>query len=125
MQVSVLRMEEPVYVNRNRVHQLNRQLGEDTARSILSRAVEEAAVRLEHIARTHAAAALDEMTRCLRSLIGISDQIGLDTLTMVADDVLACLEASDTVATAATTARLLRIGERSLREICNLQGLTR
>ncbi len=118
-------MREPVYVNHDRVHQLNRQLGEDTARSILSRAIEEAAVRLEHIGRTHASAAFDEMIRCTRSLIGISDQIGLDTLTMVADDVLACLETDDAVATAATTARLLRIGERSLREICDLEGFSR
>lgn len=125
MQVSDLKMQEPVYVNHDRVHQLNRQLGEDTTRSILARAIEEAAVRLEHIGHTHAAGALDEMTRCTRSLIGISEQIGLDTLTMVAEDVLACLEARDLVATAATTARLLRIGERSLREICDLQGLPR
>ncbi len=125
MHVSVLKMREPVYVNHDRVHQLNRQLGEETTRSILTRAIEEAAVRLEHIARTHTGAALDEMKRCTRSLVGISDQIGLDTLTMVADDVLACLEAQDTVATAATTARLIRIGEGSLREICDLQGLPR
>lgn len=125
MQVSVLKMQEPVYVNHDRVHQLNRQLGEDTTRSILARAIEEAAVRLEHIGRTHTASALDEMTRCTRSLVGISDQIGLDTLTMVAEDVLSCLDACNSVATAATTARLLRIGERSLREICDLQGLPR
>ena len=125
MHVSVLKMREPVYVNHDRVHQLNRQLGEETTRSILTRAIEEAAVRLDHIARTHASAALDEMARCTRSLIGISDQIGLDTLTMVAEDVLACLESCDAVATAATTARLIRIGEGSLREICDLQGLPR
>jgi len=125
MQVSVLKMREPVYVNHDRVHQLNRQLGEGTTRSILARAIEEAAVRLEHIGRIDPCAARDEMIRCTRSLIGISDQIGLDTLTMVAEDVLVCLDARDDVATAATIARLLRTGERSLREICDLQGLPR
>lgn len=125
MQVSVLKMREPVYVNHDRVHQLNRQLGEGTTRSILARAIEEAAVRLEHIGRIDPCAARDEMIRCTRSLIGISDQIGLDTLTMVAEDVLVCLDALDDVATAATIARLLRTGERSLREICDLQGLPR
>lgn len=125
MQVSNLTMRESVYVNHDRVHQLHRQLGEDTTRSILSRAIEETALRLEHIGRTHASGSLEEMTRCTRSLIGISDQIGLDTLTMVAEDVLSCLTTCDPVATAATTARLLRTGEGSLREICDLQGLSR
>ena len=125
MQVSVLKMRDPIYVNHDRVHQLNRQLGEGTARSILARAIEEAAVRLEHIGRIDAGNARDEMIRCTRSLVGISDQIGLDTLTMVAEDVLSCLDIGDDVATAATIARLLRTGERSLREICDLQGLPR
>lgn len=125
MLVSVLNMREPVYVNHDRLHQLNRQLGEDTSRDILLRAIEEVAMRLKHIAARHDEGAFDEMRRAARSLIGIADQIGLDTLTMVADDVVDSVETGDPVATAATAARLLRIGETSLHEICAFQGMAR
>lgn len=125
MQVSILTMKEPVYVNPDRVNQLVRQSGQEAAHDILARAVEETALRLGHLANRLETASADELCRCARSLLGISDQIGLDTLTMVAEDVATCIENNDPIATAATTARLLRIGERSLSEICELQGLTR
>jgi hypothetical protein len=47
----------------------------------------------------------------------------MHTLSRVADDVTKCIDAGDQVAIAATLARLLRIGERSLTAIWDMQDV--
>lgn len=121
-QVSVLKTNDCVLLNRERVVQLNRQLGEKAARDVVCRAVEDIALRLERINELGDLRHLREMRKCTRSLVSIADQIGLDTLTMVADDVLCCIDEDDAVALSATWARLMRIGQQSLNEIWETQG---
>ena len=57
------------------------------------------------------------MRKCARSMIAISEQIGLTTLSRVAQDVTHALDNCDLPAVGATMFRLMRIGERSLTEI--------
>ena len=122
-QVSVLKLNEVVLLNRDRIVQLKRQLGEVAAQDVLCRAVEEIALRLEQATERYAQQELAQMRKCTRSLLAIADQIGLDTLTMVADDVLSCIDSGDMVAMAATHCRLLRIGQSSLTEIWEMQDV--
>ncbi len=65
-----------------------------------------------------------DMRKSARSLVAISEQIGMTLLAQVALDVTRCIDAGDRIALAATMARLLRIGERSLSEIWDLQDLS-
>lgn len=123
-QLSVLEMRESVCMNRDRLHQLTRQLGEQGAQDILCRAIEEIASRLETGHTLFEQASWVQMRKCTRSLVAIADQIGMDTLTMVAEDVVACLDTQDQVALAATQSRLLRTGQQSLEEIWELQGIS-
>ncbi|WP_432686211.1 hypothetical protein [Roseovarius tibetensis] len=96
------------------------QLGETGAEDIVCRALEELAARLGHADRCYRDRRLDEMRKSSRSLVAIADQIGMSLLARVAGDVTASIDAGDSNALAATFARLLRIGERSLCEICDV-----
>lgn len=122
-QVSILKHNEQVLLNHDRIVMLKRQLGERSAQEVLCRAVEEIALRLDHINDQFEHQNLPEMRKCTRSLLAIADQIGLDTLTMVTEDVLSCIDSRDPVAMTATFNRLLRIGQSSLNEIWGMQDI--
>jgi hypothetical protein len=120
-QVTLLEQQEAVRLDSGRLEQLYAQLGEASAEDVVCRALEEVAVRLSHTERCHREGRLLEMRKSARSLIAIAEQIGMGTLARVARDVTWCIDESDHVALAATLARLLPIGERSLHEIWDLQ----
>ncbi|MCQ0092174.1 hypothetical protein [Roseovarius sp. M141] len=120
----MLKQNEVVRLNSNRLEELYSQLGEAGAENIVCRALEELAVRLSHTERYYSDGRLAEMRKSARSMVAIADQIGMHMLSRVAADVAACAGGSDLVATAATLSRLLRIGERSLSEVRDLQDVT-
>lgn len=107
----------------SRLEDLVSQLGENGAEDVICRALEELAARLSHTERCFREGRNADMRRSARSLIAISDQIGMHGLARVAGDVTCCVDRDDRVALAATLARLLRIGERSLGEMWDIQDL--
>lgn len=117
-------LTETVHVDQDRLGALYAQLGEAGAEDVVCRAMEELALRLSHCGRLYAIENWDDLRKCARSLIAISDQIGMHILAHVAGDVINSIDASDRVATAATLARLVRIGEQSLTAIWDLQDIT-
>ena len=123
-QVLKIRLNETVHVDQDKLGALYAELGENAAEDVVCRAMEELAVRLSHCSRLHSAGKADELRKCVRSLIAISDQIGMLVLARVAHDVIETLDANDGPAIAATLARLLRIGEQSLTAIWDLQDIT-
>lgn len=122
-QVTLLRQDEAVRLDSTRIVELVAQLGESGAEDVICRALEELAARLSHTERCHREGCTDDMRRSARSLIAISEQIGMQGLAQVAGDVTHCIDRGDRIALAATLARLLRIGERSLGEMWNIQDL--
>ncbi|MBU3261410.1 hypothetical protein KPG71_15400 [Roseovarius sp. PS-C2] len=122
-QVTLLRQDEAVRLDSTRIVELVAQLGESGAEDVICRALEELAARLSHTERCHREGRTDDMRRSARSLIAISEQIGMQGLAQVAGDVTHCIDRRDRIALAATLARLLRIGERSLGEMWNIQDL--
>ena len=119
-----IRLNETVKVDHDRLGALYAQLGEAAAEDVVCRAMEELALRLSHCSRLHNAEQWDDMRKCTRSLIAISDQIGMPVLARVAADVIETLDTGAIPATGATLARLLRIGEQSLTAIWDLQDIT-
>ena len=119
-----LRISETVHVDQDKLGALYTQLGEASAEDVVCRAMEELALRLSHCSRLHDVQAWDELRKCTRSLIAISEQIGMLVLARVAEDVIETIDARDLPAVSATLARLLRIGERSLTAIWDLQDIT-
>lgn len=121
--VKVLSQEEMVRLDPDRLQALYDQLGDSGAEDVVCRAMEELAVRLSMTERLFRQDRFDEMRKSARSLTGIADQIGMNTLARVAGDVTHCIDARDPVALSAVLSRLLRIGERSLTEIWDMQGV--
>jgi hypothetical protein len=119
-----IRLKETVHVDQDKLGALYAQLGEVAAEDVVCRAMEELALRLSHCSRMHTAGQWGELRKCARSLIAISEQIGMLVLARVARDVIETLDGRDTPALAATLARLLRIGEQSLTAIWDLQDIT-
>jgi hypothetical protein len=68
--------------------------------------------------------ALPDLRKSARSIAAIADQIGMQTLARVARDVTACVDTGDRTGLAATLARLMRIGERSLTAVWDLKDLS-
>ena len=114
MQVLQIRPVEQVRVDQDRLGALYSQLGEAGAEDVVCRALEELAQRLSRCEALFLDAAWPELRKNARSLIAISEQIGMSALAHVAGDVTRCIDQCDHTAVAATLSRLLRIGERSL-----------
>lgn len=123
-QVTLLRQNETVRVNPDRLEELYRQLGEAGAEDVVCRALEELAARLSYTERCYRELRYTDMRKSARSLVAIAEQIGMSLLARVALDVTTCIDAGDKIALSATMARLLRIGESSLTEIWDLQDLS-
>ncbi|TNF19236.1 MAG: hypothetical protein EP318_15905 [Rhodobacteraceae bacterium] len=117
----MLAHEEGVRLDQDRIEDLYRRMGDESAEDVVCRALEEIAVRMSYANKLHRRGELTEMRKCLRSLSKIADQIGMTALSRVARDVCTCIDQQDTVALAATVSRLARTGERSLTAIWDLQ----
>ena len=124
MQVLQMQPVESVQVNPERLGHLYAQLGEAGAEDVVCRAMEELALRMSHCDRLFRERDLGELRKNARSLIAIADQIGMHTFSRVAGDVTQCIDGGDRTALAATLSRLLRIGERSLCAIWDMQDMS-
>ncbi len=123
MQVLQIKPVERVNVDQDRLGALYSQLGEANAEDVVCRALEELALRLSHTETLFSEQCWSDLRKNTRSLIAIADQIGMQALSHVASDVTLCIDRGDQVAVAATLSRLLRIGERSLTAVWNIQDL--
>lgn len=119
-----IRVTEQIQLDQVRLGTLYAQLGEAGAGNVISRAMEELAVRLAQCDTLWRAGNRVQLRKHARSLIAIADQIGMHRLAHVAGDVTLCLDAEDDVAVAATLSRMLRIGERSLSAIWAMEDLS-
>ncbi len=124
MQVLQMRPTEQVCVDQERLSSLYAQLGETVAEDVVCRAMEELALRMSHCDRLYRGSCWQELRKNSKSLIAISEQVGLHKLAIVAGDVMSAIDQEDEVAVAATLTRLIRIGERSLTAIWDSQDLS-
>ena len=122
--VSILRPEEPARFNPERLERLCDEIGEVRAEHEVASALREINTLLRDIRRNHPVRSGDNLVTPTRHLAAASDRIGMATLARVARDVLACVGSGDKVAQAATHARLLRVGERSLHSIWDLEDVS-
>lgn len=99
------------------IETLCNDLGPQAAEDVVCRAMEELAQRLCQLQQQAVSGPREDLHKGLRALAAIACQIGLCSLSKVAHDVMACIELGDTVAEAATLARLARIAESSLTEL--------
>lgn len=124
MQVLKIKPVENVSVDQDRLGALYSQLGEAGAEDVVCRALEELALRLSHCDSLYREGCWVDLRKNTRSLIAIAEQIGMHALSSVAGDVTRCIDQQDTVAIAATLSRLIRVGERSLIAVWDIQDIT-
>lgn len=124
MQVLQMRPTEQICVDQERLGTLYKQLGETDAEDVVCRALEELALRISHCDRLYRTSDWQELRKNSRSLIAIADQVGLQKMAAVANDVMSAVDQADPVAIAATLTRLIRVGERSLTAIWDVQDLS-
>jgi len=122
--VTQMKPKEAANVDHDRLNELYTQLGQSNAEDIVCRAMEELALRLTHCDKLYRDKAWGDLHKSAKSLVAIADQIGMPAVSSVAGHVTICIDRADTIALAATVARLLRIGEDSLAVIWDLQDIT-
>lgn len=122
--ITVLRPNESVRLDAERLSGLYRQLGEAGASDVVCRAMEELATRLSIVSAAFRRGEMDVVHKGARGLVAIADQVGMTSLAQVSADVRDCAASQDEVALGATLARLERIGARSLTAIWDLQDLS-
>ena len=107
-----------------KLSELYSQLGETSAEDVVCRAIEELAVRLTHCERLWRQNDVENLRKSARSLIAISEQIGMMAMANIALDVTGAIDADDSPAVAATLFRLIRVGESSLTAVWEQHDLT-
>lgn len=122
--LAVLRHDEGVRLDPDRLVALYSDLGEAGAEQVICRAMEELAGRLTEIQRFADDGDIAAMTRSARLLVKVAEQVGMLTFARVAGDLLRATAAGDRAAGAATLARLVRIGDRSLSAVWDLRDMT-
>ncbi|UAB88725.1 hypothetical protein I5192_16090 [Ruegeria sp. SCSIO 43209] len=122
--IITLEQKEPVRLDPDRLSSLYNQLGDTNAMDVLCRTVEELALRLSNCERFWRQRDWAGLRKCAKSLVAISEQIGMTALARVAGDVACTVDAGDAVATGATLSRLIRVGERSLTAVWDQQDLS-
>lgn len=123
LQVLHIKPSETVNVDQDRLGALYAQLGAAGAEDVVCRAMEELALRLSHCEALYRQGMMADLRKNTRSLIAIADQIGMAALSQSADAVMECIDRNDATALAATLSRLIRVGERSLMAVWDLQDI--
>lgn len=119
-----LEPREEVRLDPDRLAELFVQLGQQGAEDVVCRAMEEISLRLAKVNAAYDAADLERVRKLTRSLVAISDQVGLTALARVAADVADCTVGQDRVALLAVVMRLQRIGERSVTAVWDIRDLS-
>lgn len=122
--VLTARFDDAVTFNSETLLELYRQLGNSGAESVICRAMEELAVRLVAIEQIPGEVEPAGLRKNVRALAAIAEQIGMVSLSEAAHDVIDCADTGDRVALAATRARMMRIGDRSLTDVWDVQDLS-
>lgn len=115
--LTLLRQSERVHVDPDRLAALCAEVGARASKAIFCRAMGELSLRLAAIEETYAAGNHVLLAKSARGIVGIAAEIGLASLASAAQNLASTAGRKDPAATAATLARLIRVGDRSQSEI--------
>lgn len=122
--LTYLNPDESVRLEARVLGELYLELGEAGAQNVVERAIEDLAQRLSDAEQMYRNGDYHALRKTVRSMVAVAEQIGMWSLARRAQDLVACIDAGDPVALAAVLGRLMRIGERSLNAVWDLQGLS-
>lgn len=116
---------EMIYVDAGHLVGLARDRGAPRAELIAFSALEEIVERLTSVEAAWRSGEFRRLAKVARSIVGMSEQMGLQTVALVAGKVADVAETKDQAALAALVARLVRVGEGSLDAFGDLAHLQR
>jgi len=122
--IADLRPEEGVRLDPDRLVALYVELGKTGAEQVISAAMEELAVQISAAQVAASQGAVADLAPAVRALARLAAQVGMTSLSRVAEDVAQCAARGDLVGQSATLARLVRIGDRSLTAVWDLQDVS-
>lgn len=122
--VGVLRHEEGVRVDAERLARLCAARSPRDAGEVLHSWLHDIAARIDDIGRHVAADDGAALIRSVRIAVRIAEPMGMASFVAVAQDLVAATRAGDRPAQAAVFARLRRVADRSLTAICDLRDMT-
>lgn len=122
--VTELRVDEPARFNPERLESLCNTMGETAAEAEVAHALDRIAAVVRRLPSLDDDARPPALIFDIGALAKDADLIGMATLARVSRDVLACLSRNDDISTAATLARLARVGERSIHAVWELEDLS-
>ena len=109
-----LTIRERVRQDAEPIATIYRNLGTSSAEQIVTRALGELALTMASLAAQVRERDLQDLSRQLRRLQRMAENLGMISLGVVAADVRDCLMRGDVTAFASVWARLVRVAERSL-----------
>lgn len=109
-----LPVKERVQQDAEPIATIYRNLGTASAEQVVTRALGELALAMAGLAAQVRDHELRDIARQLRRLQRMSENLGMISLGLVANDARDCLERADATAFSAVWARLMRVAERSL-----------
>jgi len=112
--VVALRPNDRVRQDAEPIATIYRNLGTASAEQVVTRALGELALTMAGLAANVRSQEMTDVTRQLRRLQRMGENLGMTSLGLVASDLRSCLENGDATAFSAVWARLMRIAERSL-----------
>jgi hypothetical protein len=112
--VTALRPVEPVRQDGQAIAAIYRDLGTAAAEQMVTRALGELVVAMAGLAAQVRAQQLVDLSGQLKKLQRMAENVGMLSLSVVAQDARICLDRCDSTAFTAVWARLLRVAARSL-----------
>lgn len=119
-----LNHRESARLDRAQLERLYVQLGPVRADKEVNQTLEELAIELANVQKAQRQDRNEDLRHAVRQLIAIANKIGMTSLGRVARDVLDLSQGTDFAGFHATTARLGRIGERSLIAVWDIQDMS-
>ncbi|MHC0052231.1 hypothetical protein [Actibacterium sp. D379-3] len=122
--MTVLWPDEALRMDPERLAEIYVELGEVRAQAAVGRAMEDLAMTLDRLGGQHRGGRRAAVAQLAVRIRDIAEPLGLSSLSLVAGDVARLAETRDAVALAATTARLERVANRSLKMVWDLQDIS-
>lgn len=124
MGVSRIEFAESVVMDGAYLETILEELGVQRGEAVICAAMEDMASLIKFVSQSWDKCNLDEAHLAARQVAGIADRLGLITLAGVARDVASLCPDGNNAALAASVARLVRLGERSLIAIWEAQDVS-
>lgn len=112
--IQSLHIQEVPIVEVDTIIGLKNALGLESSRDVVERAAFEVSSRLNRLELALVTGDLAKTAKIASGLVGISEQIGLETFASIARDLVCSIHNNDFVAVAAISRRLIRHGEEAL-----------